>query len=84
MKLPRLGVNWLKQDELFRRYWDQVATSVENAQINTYTVATLPAATLGDRATVSDASSSAFYSVVSSGGALVVPVFYDGSNWRVG
>ena len=84
MKLPRLGVNWLKQDELFRRYWDLLATALENSLINSYTVSTLPVAKVGDRATVTDASASTFYSIVSGGGAMVVPVFYDGTNWRVG
>lgn len=84
MKLPRLGVNWLKQDELFRRYWDLLTTTVEGSLITSYTVSSLPSGTVGDRATVTDASASTFYSIVSGGGAMVVPVFYDGSNWRVG
>lgn len=29
IKLPRLGVNWLTQPELFRRYWDQAMNALE-------------------------------------------------------
>lgn len=52
-----------------------------------YAVATLPTGVQGDRAFVSD-SNAAFTAgigaVVSSGGANVVPVFFDGTNWRIG
>lgn len=51
-----------------------------------YTVANLPAAatwTYG-RAMVSDATATTFNSVVAGGGANKVPVFSDGTNWRIG
>jgi hypothetical protein len=50
-----------------------------------YTVATLPAAgTIGRRAFVTDANATTFASIVASGGANKVPVFDDGTNWRIG
>jgi hypothetical protein len=49
-----------------------------------YTVATLPAATSGSRALVSNALTPVFGSVAVGGGAVVSPVYADGSNWRIG
>lgn len=48
------------------------------------TVATLPAATAGARNFVSDANATTFASIVAGGGANVVPVYADGTNWRIG
>tara|TARA_R110000796_G_scaffold164578_1_gene281430 strand:+ start:1132 stop:2157 length:1026 start_codon:yes stop_codon:yes gene_type:complete len=48
-----------------------------------YTVATLPSGTQGDRAHVSDANATTFYSIVAGGGSNVVPVFYNGTNWVI-
>ena len=54
----------------------------------TYTVATLPNTGLlaGMRATVSDCTTTTFYTSVSGlgSGSNTVPVFYDGSVWRIG
>ena len=50
----------------------------------TYTVGTLPSGLQGMRAIVSDANTSTFYSVAASGGSYVVPVYYTGSEWRIG
>lgn len=52
-----------------------------------YTVATLPApATTGAGATtfVSDASGPSFGATVAGGGSVRVPVYSDGTNWKVG
>lgn len=49
-----------------------------------YTVATLPAGTQGDTAFVTNALAPAFGAAVVGGGAVVIPVFYDGTNWIVG
>jgi len=52
-----------------------------------YTVATLPSAStsgIGARAFVSDALAPAFGSTVVTGGAVAVPVYSDGTNWKVG
>lgn len=54
---------------------------------NTMTVANLPSAATagaGAKAHVSDAASTTFNAVVAGGGANSVPVFSDGTAWRVG
>lgn len=51
------------------------------------TVANLPAAStsnIGARATVTDASVTTFNTVIAAGGTSVVPVFCDGTDWRIG
>jgi hypothetical protein len=51
------------------------------------TVAGLPSAATagaGARAMVTDATATTFNSVVAGGGANIVPVFSDGTNWRIG
>jgi hypothetical protein len=48
-----------------------------------YTVATLPTPTTGMRCYVTDATATTFYSTVSGGGANIVPVFYNGTNWVI-
>lgn len=53
----------------------------------TFTVATLPSASTmgaGARAFVTDANSTTFASVVAGGGSNGVPVYSDGTNWRIG
>jgi len=53
----------------------------------TQTVAALAAAGTagaGARAVVTDANATTFHSIVAGGGANVVPVFSDGTNWRIG
>lgn len=50
-------------------------------RLKNYTVATLPAGTQGDTAFVTDALAPAFLTAVVGGGAIVTPVFYDGTNW---
>jgi hypothetical protein len=47
-------------------------------------VADLPTATVGRRAFVSDATATTFASIVAGGGANPVPVYADGTNWRIG
>jgi len=49
-----------------------------------YTVATLPATTIGARSFVSDALAPVFGAIVVGGGAVLIPIYYDGTNWRVG
>ena len=52
-----------------------------------YTVATLPSAVTSGtsaRAFVSDATATTFASVVAGGGANKVPVYSDGTDWKVG
>jgi len=50
-------------------------------------VATLPSAVtsgVGARSFVSDANATTFASIVAGGGANKVPVYSDGTNWRIG
>lgn len=56
-------------------------------RLKSYTVATLPSASgsgAGATAFVTDANSTTFASVVAGGGANGVPVYSDGTNWRIG
>jgi hypothetical protein len=50
------------------------------------TVANLPSATdmTGKRRMVNNANATTFNSIVAGGGANIVPVFSDGTNWRIG
>ena len=49
------------------------------------TVATLPGTpAAGDLAFVTDANATTFASIVAGGGSNQVPVYYDGTNWRIG
>jgi hypothetical protein len=64
--------------------------SVESVQYKLYAVADLPAASsalAGTRAAVSNSNAAytaGIGAVVAGGGSNVVPVFCDGSNWRIG
>lgn len=49
--------------------------------LNGYTVATLPTGVVGHRVYVTDASGPTYGSTVVGGGAVTIPVFYDGTNW---
>ena len=52
-----------------------------------YTVATLPSAVTsgtGARSFVTDALGPTFGATVAAGGAIAVPVYSDGTNWKVG
>jgi hypothetical protein len=51
---------------------------------NSYTVATLPAGSAGMRAFVTDATVTTFASAVAGGGTNKVPVFHDGTGWKIG
>lgn len=55
--------------------------------LTVYTVATLPSAVtsgVGARSFVSDATATTFASTVAGGGANKVPVYSDGTNWKIG
>ena len=49
-----------------------------------YTVATLPTGVVGARAYVTNALAPTFGATVVTGGAVTIPVFYNGTNWIVG
>lgn len=65
-----------------------IATALEvlaPSTLGVTTVASLPSSPAqGDRRLVTDANATTFASVVAAGGANVVPVYYDGSAWRIG
>ena len=46
-----------------------------------YTVATLPSGVQGDTAFVTDATAPAYLTALTGGGAVVCPVFYNGTIW---
>ena len=55
--------------------------------LTNYTVATLPSAAtsgVGARSFVTDATAPTFGATVAGGGAVAVPVYSDGTNWKVG
>jgi hypothetical protein len=61
--------------------------NLDTINFTVYTVATLPSAVTsgaGTRAFVSDALLPTFGSTVAGGGAVNVPVYSDGTNWKVG
>jgi len=65
----------------------QATETINTISFTVYTVATLPSAvTLGSgtRAFLSDANATTFASVVAGGGSNKVPVYSDGTNWRIG
>ena len=63
---------------------------VESVQYTLFTVAQLPAASTaiaGTRAAVSNSNAAltaGIGAVVAGGGSNIVPVFCDGTNWRIG
>jgi hypothetical protein len=82
-------------NNVLRLYFNQVDNilgqlSAENGIIpalTVYTVATLPSAVtsgVGARGFVSDATATTFASTVAGGGANKVPVYSDGTNWKIG
>jgi hypothetical protein len=60
------------------------ARFTQPVKIGVFTVGTLPTGTAGDRAFVTDSNASTFNAIVASGGSTNVPVFSDGTNWRIG
>ena len=65
----------------------QFMTSGVVPPLTNYTVATLPSAVTsgtGARAFVTDALGPTFGATVAAGGAIAVPVYSDGTNWKVG
>jgi hypothetical protein len=85
------------QDQLnsvLRLYFNLIDSTFNQLQIadivpalTNYTVATLPSAATagaGARSFVTDALAPAFGATVVTGGAVAVPVYSDGTNWKVG
>lgn len=65
----------------------QLVTSGVMPPLTNYTVATLPSAAdsgVGARSFVTDALAPTFGATVVTGGAVAVPVYSDGTDWKVG
>ena len=69
----------------------QLISTLANISLSPYTsatvVANLPSASatpVGTRSFVTDATATTFASVVAGSGANKVPVYCDGTNWRIG
>jgi hypothetical protein len=81
-------------NNVFRLYFNrldalttQLMASGVVPPLTNYTVATLPSAVTsgkGARSFVTDALAPVFGSTVVTGGAVAVPVYSDGTNWKVG
>jgi hypothetical protein len=66
---------------------NQLKTDEIIPALTNYTVATLPSAVTsgkGARSFVTDALLPTFGATVAGGGAVAVPVYSDGTNWKVG
>ena len=66
---------------------NQLKTDEIIPALTNYTVATLPSAVTsgkGARSFVTDALAPTFGTTVVNGGAVAVPVYSDGTNWKVG
>lgn len=81
-------------NNILRLYFNRLENILDQLQSNSiqpplvnYTVATLPFASVagkGARSFVTDALSPTFGATVVTGGAVAVPVYSDGTNWKVG
>ena len=93
---PEYDENYINQlNNVLRLYFNQIdniAGQLSTASgvipaLTVYTVATLPSAATsgaGARSFVSDATATTFASTVAGGGANQVPVYSDGTNWKIG
>lgn len=77
-----------KFSNILRLYFNQRDKVIGQLKANVpLTVATLPSAAtagVGSRAFVTDSSVSTFGTTVTAGGSTKVPVYSDGTNWKVG
>lgn len=93
----KVAVYPASQGGWFVATWTTVVTFLSTAftsltvssyvKVTAVTVANLPSAATagaGARATVSDATATTFASTVTGGGANIVPVYSDGTNWKIG
>jgi hypothetical protein len=75
-------------NNVLRLYFNQLDNILGQLQANVpVTVANLPSAATagaGSRAFVTDSSVSTFGTTVAAGGSTKVPVYSDGTNWKVG
>lgn len=91
--LPLAPVNFDRQyqdqlNNVLRLYFNQVQAALQQLSVpSVYLVADLPSAVdagAGARAFTSNAAGPVFGSVVVGGGTETVPIYSDGTNWRVG
>lgn len=78
--LTNVMIDAASGDSAVTKQWVQS----EVIKTNGYTVATLPAGTIGDRAYVTDATAPAFLATAVGGGSVFTPVTFDGTNWICG
>jgi hypothetical protein len=75
-------------NNVLRLYFNQLDNILSQLKANVpVTVANLPSAAtagVGSRAFVTDSSVSTFGTTVAAGGSTKVPVYSDGTNWKVG
>ena len=81
-------------NNVLRLYFNLIDSTFSQLQVadivpalTNYTVATLPSAStsgVGARSFVTDALAPVFGATVATGGAVAVPVYSDGTNWKVG
>lgn len=81
-------------NNVFRLYFNRVDAILNQLKtdeiipaLTNYTVATLPSAVTsgkGARSFVTDALAPTFGTTVVTGGAIAVPVYSDGTDWKVG
>jgi len=92
---PQYDPNYINQlNNVLRLYFNQIdnilgqmKASTDVPPLTNYTVATLPSAATsgkGARSFVTDALAPTFGATVVTGGAVAVPVYSDGTNWKVG
>lgn len=72
IKAQHDGTNWTLTGKVI---------NTNTVRLKSYTVATLPAGTVGDMAYVTDALAPTYLGVLVGGGAVVTPAFYNGTNW---
>jgi hypothetical protein len=97
--LPLAPEQWNRQYQdqfanVMRLYFNRLDNFISRLDANgvvppltNFTVDTLPSAEssgAGARAFVTDALSPTFGATVTTGGAVAVPVYSDGTNWKVG
>jgi len=91
--LPLAPTEYIQQyqdqlNNILRLYFNQIDTLIGQLTLSgVYTVATLPTAAnagIGAKSFVTDSSVSTFGSTVVGGGTTAVPVYSDGTNWKVG
>jgi hypothetical protein len=77
-----------QMNNILRLYFNQIQSTLNQLTATTnFLVANLPSAAAsgsGARAFVSDATTPTFGNVVVGGGAVRIPVYSDGTDWRVG